>query len=130
MCRDAIPPGTTAHATDDAYAAPGLGYVWTSSDLSVNREKDRSHVEIDRRNLSMAGPFDGVITNLGMPHVDGRKVTASIGRASPGTPVILLTGWGQRHNAAMRPFRHAVALSVISCRPCAPPRSQSHEGIR
>jgi len=31
-----------------------------------------------------------------MPHVDGRKVAASIGKASPGTPIILLTGWGQR----------------------------------
>jgi CheY-like chemotaxis protein len=41
-------------------------------------------------------PFDAVITDLGMPHVDGRKVAASIGRTSPGTPIILLTGWGQR----------------------------------
>jgi hypothetical protein len=34
------------------------------------------------------------ITDLGMPHVDGRKVAASICKASPGTPTILLTGWG------------------------------------
>jgi CheY-like chemotaxis protein len=40
--------------------------------------------------------FDVVITDLGMPYVDGRKVAASIKEASPGTPVILLTGWGQR----------------------------------
>src|SRR5690606_32920001 len=37
-----------------------------------------------------------VITDLGMPRVDGRKVAASIKERSPGTPVILLTGWGQR----------------------------------
>jgi PAS domain S-box-containing protein len=41
-------------------------------------------------------PFDIVITDLGMPHVDGRKVAAAIRAASPGTPIILLTGWGQR----------------------------------
>jgi signal transduction histidine kinase/ActR/RegA family two-component response regulator len=41
-------------------------------------------------------PFDVVITDLGMPHVDGRKVAASIKQLSATTPVILLTGWGQR----------------------------------
>jgi len=46
--------------------------------------------------LELDEPFDVVITDLGMPHVDGRKVAASIGTASPGTPIILLTGWGQR----------------------------------
>jgi signal transduction histidine kinase/CheY-like chemotaxis protein len=40
--------------------------------------------------------FDLVITDLGMPHVDGRKVASSIKHLSAGTPVILLTGWGQR----------------------------------
>jgi PAS domain S-box-containing protein len=41
-------------------------------------------------------PFAVVITDLGMPHVDGRKVAAAVKAASPATPVILLTGWGQR----------------------------------
>jgi len=40
--------------------------------------------------------FSVVITDLGMPYVDGRKVAAAVKSASPGTPVILLTGWGQR----------------------------------
>jgi signal transduction histidine kinase len=43
---------------------------------------------------------DVVITDLGMPYVDGRKVAASIKTLSPKTPVILLTGWGQRLIAA------------------------------
>jgi signal transduction histidine kinase/ActR/RegA family two-component response regulator len=41
-------------------------------------------------------PFDAVITDLGMPYVDGRKVAAAIKAASSRTPVILLTGWGKR----------------------------------
>jgi PAS domain S-box-containing protein len=41
-------------------------------------------------------PFAIVITDLGMPHVDGRKVAAAIKTARPAVPVILLTGWGQR----------------------------------
>jgi len=37
-----------------------------------------------------------VITDLGMPYVDGRIVAKSIKEISPATPVILLTGWGKR----------------------------------
>jgi signal transduction histidine kinase len=40
-------------------------------------------------------PFDVVITDLGMPYVDGRQVVDSVRAASPDTPIILLTGWGQ-----------------------------------
>jgi PAS domain S-box-containing protein len=40
--------------------------------------------------------FSVVITDLGMPYVDGRKVAAAVKTVSPKTPVILLTGWGQR----------------------------------
>jgi signal transduction histidine kinase/ActR/RegA family two-component response regulator len=47
-----------------------------------------------------AEPFDVVITDLGMPHVDGRKVASSIKALCSTTPVILLTGWGQRLIAA------------------------------
>jgi signal transduction histidine kinase/DNA-binding response OmpR family regulator len=39
--------------------------------------------------------FSAVITDLGMPHVDGRKVATAVKALSPSTPVILLTGWGQ-----------------------------------
>ena len=41
-------------------------------------------------------PFSLVITDLGMPHVDGRRVASAIKAVSPVTPVILLTGWGHR----------------------------------
>lgn len=40
--------------------------------------------------------FSAVITDLGMPYVDGRKVASAVKAASPRTPVILLTGWGNR----------------------------------
>jgi CheY-like chemotaxis protein/anti-sigma regulatory factor (Ser/Thr protein kinase) len=46
--------------------------------------------------LAHGPPFSIVITDLGMPYVDGRKVAASIKAASARTPVILLTGWGKR----------------------------------
>ena len=40
--------------------------------------------------------FPVVITDLGMPHVDGRAVAAAIKAVAPETTVIMLTGWGQR----------------------------------
>jgi len=41
-------------------------------------------------------PFSVVITDLGMPHVDGRKVASTIKAALPSTVVLMLTGWGRR----------------------------------
>jgi signal transduction histidine kinase len=48
------------------------------------------------RDAQRAGKlFDVVITDLGMPYVDGRQVVSSVRAMSPATPIILLTGWGQ-----------------------------------
>ena len=41
-------------------------------------------------------PFDIVITDLGMPYVDGRQVVNSVRATAPDTPIIMLTGWGQQ----------------------------------
>jgi signal transduction histidine kinase/CHASE3 domain sensor protein len=40
-------------------------------------------------------PFQTVITDLGMPGVDGRRVASAIKAAAPSTLVIMLTGWGR-----------------------------------
>jgi signal transduction histidine kinase/ActR/RegA family two-component response regulator len=41
-------------------------------------------------------PYPVVITDLGMPHVDGRKVASTIKASVPDTFVLMLTGWGRR----------------------------------
>ncbi|MFN4180438.1 MAG: ATP-binding protein, partial [Armatimonadota bacterium] len=41
-------------------------------------------------------PFNVVITDLGMPRMDGMLVAQKIKAISPETPVVLLTGWGFR----------------------------------
>jgi len=41
-------------------------------------------------------PFSVVITDLGMPNVDGRTVAAAVKSVAPTAPVVLLTGWGHR----------------------------------
>jgi len=39
-------------------------------------------------------PFDAVITDLGMPHMDGREVAMALKGENPRIPVFMLTGWG------------------------------------
>ena len=41
-------------------------------------------------------PYGIVITDLGMPNVGGHMVAAAVKSVTHDTPVILLTGWGQR----------------------------------
>jgi len=43
--------------------------------------------------------YSVVVTDLGMPYIDGRQVANAVKAMSPGSPVILLTGWGQRLQA-------------------------------
>jgi len=43
-----------------------------------------------------SAPFAVVITDLGMPHLDGRAVAKAVKDVSPSTPVLLLTGWGKQ----------------------------------
>jgi signal transduction histidine kinase/DNA-binding response OmpR family regulator len=38
--------------------------------------------------------FDVVITDLGMPHLDGRQLARTLKTESPATPVLMMTGWG------------------------------------
>jgi signal transduction histidine kinase/ActR/RegA family two-component response regulator len=55
-------------------------------------------IDAFQKATSAGETFDVVITDLGMPNVDGRRVAAAIKQASQSTPVIMLTGWGQRLN--------------------------------
>jgi len=53
-------------------------------------------IDLFRAALNDKPTFDVVMTDLGMPYIDGRQVASGVKAASPSTPVILLTGWGQR----------------------------------
>ena len=56
----------------------------------------REGIEAFRNAHGTPEPFAIVITDLGMPYVNGREVAAAIKGMAPSTPIILLTGWGQR----------------------------------
>jgi PAS domain S-box-containing protein len=62
----------------------------------VSASSGEAGIETLKASLKSDLKFDVVITDLGMPHLDGRQVAAGVKMALPATPVILLTGWGQR----------------------------------
>lgn len=53
-------------------------------------------IELFRAALDRGEPVSVVITDLGMPHMDGAEVARALKELSPLTPILLLTGWGQR----------------------------------
>ena len=44
-------------------------------------------------------PFGVVVTDLGMPRMDGYEFIQRIRKIAPRTPTILLTGWGEQPGA-------------------------------
>jgi signal transduction histidine kinase/CheY-like chemotaxis protein len=54
----------------------------------------REGIEMFRAAAKSGQPFESVITDLGMPDVDGHQVVRAIKADSPKTPVIMITGWG------------------------------------
>jgi PAS domain S-box-containing protein len=62
----------------------------------VTAEGGQAGIDAFADAINGAKPFDAVITDLGMPYVDGRKVATRIRQMSAPVPIIMLTGWGHR----------------------------------
>jgi PAS domain S-box-containing protein len=62
----------------------------------VTAEGGEAGIEVFRAMRKENQPFDLVLTDLGMPYVDGRRVASVVKTESPSTAVVLLTGWGRR----------------------------------
>ena len=58
--------------------------------------------------------YDTVITDLGMPGLDGHQVARSIKAASPGTPIVMLTGW---ESAMKRDGELGPAVNALVAKP-------------
>jgi CheY-like chemotaxis protein len=81
---------------DDPLVLESLGVTLGSDGHKVTAAGGQAGVDVFTEAHGRGAQFDVVITDLGMPHIDGRRVAAAIKAMSPATPVILLTGWGQR----------------------------------
>jgi len=109
-------PVPSAHAIEEARATqievPAMDILVVDDDPLVSRAV-RETFEKDGHRVSIAdggraaidaflgaqergNPFRVVVTDLGMPHVDGHQVSHAVKSADNSTIVILLTGWGQR----------------------------------
>ena len=58
-------------------------------------------------------PYEVVITDLGMPDIDGQRVARAIKAESPQTPVIMMTGWG----TFMEDSEEAVLVDAVVGKP-------------
>jgi signal transduction histidine kinase/FixJ family two-component response regulator len=97
MALRAMPPARILIVDDDPLVLKSLrdslgadGHAVTTADGG------QAGIDAFLSALMRGEPFPVVITDLGMPHVDGRKVSSAVKTAAPATIVLLLTGWGQR----------------------------------
>jgi PAS domain S-box-containing protein len=65
----------------------------------ITAEGGQSGIDTFAAAVKAGNSFDAVITDLGMPYVDGRRVAARIRQITAKVPIIMLTGWGHRLNA-------------------------------
>jgi len=66
----------------------------TFSHRVTTASSGKDGIELFRDALKQNRPYQAVITDLGMPEMDGHQVARIIKAESPKTPVIMLTGWG------------------------------------
>ena len=92
-----VPPQRILIVDDDPLILKSLREVLEADGHSITTT-DGGQAGIDEFLAARAqgNPFLIVITDLGMPYVDGRKVAAAVKSAVPNTIVLMLTGWGQR----------------------------------
>ncbi len=66
--------------------------------------------------------FDAVITDLGMPEMDGKELAEMIKSLSPSTPVLMLTGWGKQMSLSQE---EVPQVDMIMAKPPKPAELES-----
>jgi len=102
-CSDAAPAAQSGRALRILYVDDDpITLKWFSHALGkeghdvVVADGGRHGIEAFHQAQLRGQHFDAVITDLGMPDIDGHKVAAAVKMASTSVPVILLTGQGHR----------------------------------
>jgi PAS domain S-box-containing protein len=82
---------------DDPVVIRSLQHVLERDGHSVTTASGGSQgIDAARAAVLRGEPYDVVLTDFAMPHVDGYKVAAAVKRCWAATLVLLLTGWDRR----------------------------------
>src|SRR6266436_1986180 len=93
----AVPPLRILIVDDDPLVLKSLRDTLEADGHGVTTaDGGRAGIDAFLAAKAQGNPFPVVITDLGMPYVDGRKVSNAVKTAAPQTILLLLTGWGQR----------------------------------
>jgi signal transduction histidine kinase/CHASE3 domain sensor protein len=93
----AIPPLAILVIDDDALVSGAVRDTLKKDGHRVTTaDGGRAGIDAFLTSVAQGAPFQVVITDLGMPFVDGHEVSRLVKEADPATIVILLTGWGTR----------------------------------
>jgi PAS domain S-box-containing protein len=93
----AVPPQRILLVDDDPLVLKSLRDTLEADGHSVTTaDGGQAGIDAFLAARSRGNAFPVVITDLGMPYVDGRKVSNAIKTAAPETILLMLTGWGQR----------------------------------
>jgi signal transduction histidine kinase/ActR/RegA family two-component response regulator len=100
VARVAVPPMRILVVDDDPFVLDSMRMVLELDGHTIaTAEGGQNGIDTFRNAQTSGDPFEFVITDLGMPYVDGQQVARAVKANSPSTPVILLTGWGRRMHA-------------------------------
>ncbi len=95
--RTALPPLRILLVDDDPLVLRSLRDAFEIDGHEVETAEG-GQLGIDAFAAALAGGrgFEVVITDLGMPYIDGRKVATRIRQLDGNVPIVMLTGWGHR----------------------------------
>ena len=80
---------------DESQMQELLKHCLTTLDHQVTTASGgKQGVEMFRTAILQKQPYEMVITDLGMPDIDGHQVARTIKAESPATPIVMMTGWG------------------------------------
>ncbi len=85
---------------DDAFVRESTQVVLEiGGHVATEADGGEAALKLFNEALARGEPYDVVMTDLGMPGMDGSQLAKAIKALSPATPIVLLTGWGKRRTS-------------------------------
>ena len=102
------PPITTPHSRkailvvdDDSQVLESLSFILKAAGYDITSASNgRDAVQLFLNRVEEKDAFDLIITDFGMPGMNGEEVAQQVKSISKDTPVVLLSGWTGQFNAS------------------------------